>query len=266
MKAICFISITSLLFSLPAFGQVIIGEKNDIDDGVILQIDSDTKGALFPVVSLTNRNMPTPLTGTVPTGTFIFNTNTFGSFPYEVTPGFFWWDNDNRQWNPIASSRENFTAKYANTNSGRPTDASAYDYYDRSAKNMKIFGNIIFNENYEALERINDSSVKFNYFGLYAISVVLSLNKYSDAPAIALKVNLALDNKQVGASHYIRSSSAVSTQTGRYFANSFTEFVEVNEGQVLTIKAVRATLQNPTTYRVNFDLAGSSSITITRIR
>ena len=266
MKKIYYILAILIVTSTALYSQVVVGNATDIDDGVILQIDSDTQGVLFPVVSLTNRNSQTPLVGVLPTGTFIFNTNTFGSFPYEVTPGFFWWDNENKQWNPMASSTENFTAKYTNLDFGQPVDAAVNDYYDSTRKNMKIFGQTIFNENFEALERIDDSSVKFNYSGLYAVSVVLSLNKYSDDPAIALRVNLELDNNVVGSTHYVRSSSAVSTTTGVYFSNSFTEYIEVQEGQVLTIKSVRATLQNPTTYVVNFDTSGSSSVTISRIR
>lgn len=264
MKKIIFTIILITVFSFTLFSQVKMGEQN----GLILQIDSETKGVLFPIVALTNRNSQTPLIGTVPTGTFIFNTNTFGDFPYEVTPGFFWWDNENSQWNPLASSRENFTAKFTNVDFGEPIDGANNDYYDGKSKNMKIFGNIVFNENYEALQkdRDKDDFLKFNYSGLYAISVVLSLNKFNKNPAIALKVNLALNDKPVGISHYVRSSAAVTSKSGRFFSNCFTEYIEVKEGDILTLKSVRATLQDPKTYKVNFDQLGSSSITISRIR
>lgn len=254
------------------YSQIIIGDSPEIfNRNNILQLQSSTKGVLFPVVKLESRTSQNPLKGEVPTGTFIYNTNNFGSFPDEVVPGFFWWDNENKQWNPMASSMENFTAKFSNSyavasSESGPTKGSSDDYYDVVFKKMKLFGKTEFNENYDALVRENEQEVRFEKSGLYAITVNLTLNKYTDNPAIGIRVYLALDGSQKGSSHYVRSSAAASTTTGRFFSNSFTEYIEVQQGQKLSVFAKRATLEKNTSWAIGFDSVGSSNVIIRRIR
>ena len=68
--------VTSFLFTLNVFSQVGIGTTN-IQNGVELQIESNSRGLLIPRVALTATNVVAPV-GPAPiaTGVLVFNTAT----------------------------------------------------------------------------------------------------------------------------------------------------------------------------------------------
>lgn len=72
--------------------QVGIGTSN-IDNGVALQIENESKGLLIPRVALVSKNLETPVgPSPIATGVMIFNTATSGSGSNSVTPGFYYWN------------------------------------------------------------------------------------------------------------------------------------------------------------------------------
>ncbi|MFN7044055.1 MAG: hypothetical protein ACK4M1_02575 [Flavobacterium sp.] len=94
--------VTTILFTLNVFSQVGIGTTN-VQNGVELQIESNSKGLLIPRVALTATNVVAPV-GPAPiaTGVLVFNTATAGSGITAVTPGFYYWSGT--EWVALKSS------------------------------------------------------------------------------------------------------------------------------------------------------------------
>lgn len=71
------------------FSQVGIGTQI-IDNGVMLQIESDNKGILIPRIALTNDMGSSTIPGTLTNGTLIYNTTDNSS----LNEGFYYWKTD----------------------------------------------------------------------------------------------------------------------------------------------------------------------------
>jgi len=71
-----------------------------------LDISSTTQGIVPPAVALTNINIQAPVInpqgGVIPAGTFVWNTNTAGSIPTNVSPGLYYWNGT--RWISVAGS------------------------------------------------------------------------------------------------------------------------------------------------------------------
>ena len=61
-------------------------------DGTMLDVTATDKGILIPRVALTSRAVSAPVTPEPVQGVLVFNTNTAGTDPNDVEPGFYWWD------------------------------------------------------------------------------------------------------------------------------------------------------------------------------
>jgi hypothetical protein len=57
-----------------------------------LDVDIANKGVLIPRVALTDKTVFAPVTGTPTTSLLVYNTNTAGALPNNVTPGFYYWN------------------------------------------------------------------------------------------------------------------------------------------------------------------------------
>ena len=79
------------LFSLTIQAQVGINTTSPAD-GAMLDVTATDKGILIPRVALTSRAVSAPVTPEPVTGVLVFNTNTAGTDPNDVEPGFYWWD------------------------------------------------------------------------------------------------------------------------------------------------------------------------------
>lgn len=111
--------VTSFLFTLNVFSQVGIGTTN-VQNGVELQIESNSRGLLIPRVALTATNVVAPV-GPAPiaTGVLIFNTATTGAGITAVSPGFYYWSGI--EWvalksSPLAASQDWSLTGNAGTN------------------------------------------------------------------------------------------------------------------------------------------------------
>jgi hypothetical protein len=62
-----------------------------------LHIEDNARGLLIPNVALTATNVAAPVTGPA-TSLLVYNTNTSGSGPTAVSPGFYYWDGNRSQW------------------------------------------------------------------------------------------------------------------------------------------------------------------------
>lgn len=90
-----------ILFSAQMQAQTGIG-TNTPNASAKLEVASTDKGFLPPRVALTATNAFSPITGTAAnaTGLLIYNTATSGSIPYNVVPGYYYWNGTN--WIQIA--------------------------------------------------------------------------------------------------------------------------------------------------------------------
>ncbi len=65
-------------------------------NGALLDITSSNKGLLLPQVTLTSTSDVTTITPSATEGLLVYNTVTAGSLPFQVTPGFYYWNGS--QW------------------------------------------------------------------------------------------------------------------------------------------------------------------------
>tara|TARA_R110002072_G_scaffold4384_2_gene30685 strand:+ start:2691 stop:3644 length:954 start_codon:yes stop_codon:yes gene_type:complete len=101
-KKITLSVLTLFCFTSLLVAQVGIGTTTPAD-GAILDVDSDSGGIMIPRVALTATNVVAPIISTLPTpevGLLVYNTNTAGTAPNNVTPGFYFW---NGIWERITS-------------------------------------------------------------------------------------------------------------------------------------------------------------------
>lgn len=98
--------------STAAFAQVGIG-TNTPDASSMLEVKSSSKGFLPPRVALTASNSAAPVTAPA-TGLLVYNTALAGSSPYDVAPGYYFWNGS--AWVKLAES--NITKASAFVNRG----------------------------------------------------------------------------------------------------------------------------------------------------
>ncbi len=85
---------------LPA--QVAISNDGSLPhNSAMLEVKSDSKGFLPPRIALTASNLAAPVASPA-TGLLIYNTATAGTAPYNVTPGFYYWNG--QSWIPAVLS------------------------------------------------------------------------------------------------------------------------------------------------------------------
>lgn len=124
-------------------------------DGAILDVDSDSGGIMIPRVALTATNVVAPIISTLPTpevGLLVYNTNTAGTAPNNVTPGFYFW---NGIWERIASgassdwSLTGNAGTTAGTNFIGTTDAQDIVIATNGTERMRVdaSGNVGINTN-----------------------------------------------------------------------------------------------------------------------
>lgn len=125
--------------------QVGIG-TNAPNSSAQLEVSSTSKGFLPPRVSLTASNVAGPITS--PTaGLLIYNLATAGSYPYNVTPGYYYWSGSS--WKKMVTSTVDYGfVKYTGNDTGAlpagstvSFDASATGNLAWSANNFTLLAN-----------------------------------------------------------------------------------------------------------------------------
>ncbi|WP_419869019.1 hypothetical protein [Chryseobacterium sp. CT-SW4] len=245
--------------------QVGVNTKN-IEDGVMLQLESSSKGVLFPRMALTSRTSASPLDASIPTGTIVFNTTTTGSFPNIITPGLHWWSAEEQQWTNLSTDLQNVTAKYVNTE-------NTTNYNTTNWQNVRLFGSEVFNES-ESIYNVNksDHTVTLGMSGLYSVSTLLSFDRddADEEGRVSMTARLYVNGQPVGTEQVFSPGFTTSIDDNRgLFSHSFTEYIELNKGDVLCVKIKKTTGTYATDYgiaNVKFLQAGDSSIALLRIR
>ncbi len=94
-----------VLVSAGLYAQTGIGTTTP-DASAKLDVSSTNKGFLPPRIALTALNSASPVTSPA-TGLLIFNTETAGSIPNQVTPGYYYWDGVNAKWVRLEDKADN---------------------------------------------------------------------------------------------------------------------------------------------------------------
>jgi hypothetical protein len=98
MKKILFL----ILISVSVFAQTGIGTTTP-DASAKLEVASSNKGFLPPRVALTATNSASPITSPA-NGLMVFNTATTGASPFNVLPGYYYWDGVGLKWVSLSTT------------------------------------------------------------------------------------------------------------------------------------------------------------------
>lgn len=98
MKNIIFL----LLISLKVFAQTGIGTSTP-DASAKLEVSATNKGFLPPRVALSATNSASPVTSPA-NGLMVFNTATAGASPFNVLPGYYYWDGTGGKWVSLSTT------------------------------------------------------------------------------------------------------------------------------------------------------------------
>lgn len=195
-------------------------------DGAILDVDSDSGGIMIPRVALTATNVVAPIISTLPTpevGLLVYNTNTAGTAPNNVTPGFYFW---NGIWERIASgastdwSLTGNAGTTAGTNFIGTSDAEDLVFATNGTERMRVdaSGNVGINTNTPAY-KIHFSN---NGVNIGATSLSTSENNGNDGVSLFGYNNNSSNafNAIEGVTSYNLSTFTTSGVFGLAFANS----------------------------------------------
>lgn len=237
----------------PVKSQLVIGKDTTIEKGVILKVSSPDKGVILPMMKVGSKNNYAPFKVVPPTGTLVFNTKTVGSFPNEIYKGLYWWDNDASSWTPFALNVKNYTIKYTNQ------ESKVTNFWVDNYIGVPIFGKFEFSDLPSEFTKISDSEMKFNSAGIYSVTINLDLYDTVTGGSGGIKVQILKNGSSAGiTTRYITSQTSES-----YFSTNFTEYLDITDGDIIKIQAMKATDKSRT---IQFNLPGTSSITISRIR
>lgn len=115
--------------------------------GALLDITDTNGGFLTTRVALTGTDDTTTITPSATTGLLVYNTVTAGVLPYQVTPGFYYWDGV--QWRRIYN--QGYTLRYTQSNE-RITNPNSTVYTDLPGLDTGDF-NIPFSGEYQIIVR-----------------------------------------------------------------------------------------------------------------
>lgn len=227
-----------------------------IQDGLMLEVHSPNKGVKIPTININSRTDQAPLTGIVPTGTLVFNTRNFGSFPDEVSKNFYWWDNENKVWMPFGMNLEKVTCQFRN-------EEKTIDFHEGpigTYRDMDLFANLAFNENFDIYQKLSSTSLKINKSGLYGFTINIDMYKASSNNALGLSTRILVNNVPKGTVQYWRGQD-----NENELSHHFTEYLEIEDGDVVSIQTARSTVSGSSGV-IRFTGANTSNITIQRIR
>ncbi|MEM7186436.1 MAG: hypothetical protein AAF466_07240 [Bacteroidota bacterium] len=115
--------------------------------GALLDINASDGGFLMTRVELTGTNDTGTITPNATVGLMVYNTVFAGVMPYQVTPGFYYWDGS--QWRRIYN--QGYTLRYAQS-AAVNADANSANYVDLPGLDTGNF-NIPFSGEYQLVVR-----------------------------------------------------------------------------------------------------------------
>jgi len=138
-----------------------------------LEMTHQSRGLLINRVALTSRNLATPLT-TPATGVLVYNTNTAGTAPYNVTPGFYFWNSSEwvaldgtggRDWSLLGNSGTDPAVNFLGT-----TDAADLRFRTNDTERMRIAATGNVGVNHNSFTNVGLTvNAGTNIFGIYGL-------------------------------------------------------------------------------------------------
>jgi hypothetical protein len=118
------------------------------DASAKLEIASSNKGFLPPRVALTATNATSPITSPA-NGLMVFNTVTAGSSPYQVVPGYYYWDGVGLKWVSLSTTvgnvqNQSIYRSTSNTNAGAAVSTWNSRFNNIAAGDLTVTSNTSF--------------------------------------------------------------------------------------------------------------------------
>lgn len=123
-----------VLFSVQVFAQTGIGTTTP-DASAKLDVSSSNKGFLPPRVALTATNSASPVTNPA-NGLMVFNTVTAGSSPFQVVPGYYYWDGVGLKWVSLSTTVGNVQNQAVFRSTSNTTFGNAVSTWNSRFNNM----------------------------------------------------------------------------------------------------------------------------------
>lgn len=266
MKRIMLSFIMNCFFAIHIFSQVGIGTTEPASSS-ILDITSTDKGVLIPRVKLVGADDKSPLTGNIPDGTLVFNTDKSGVGDNSVIPGVYVWKNNRWVFPGALGVTQSKAIKFTNsTSSSTNLNPSSV----ATPVDIDIFNTEVFNDDPSVFEKINGYQLIIKEAGLYLVSVNL-----------ALKQSPAVGNSRLSNYIYLNldgslASSKIITLVPQYnpndididgrFAFGSNSYMNVEAGQILTLHSQRYKDGDNYNGTLKFDETSLSSVTLIKIQ
>jgi hypothetical protein len=123
-----------LLFTASIFAQTGIGTTTP-NASAKLEVYSTDKGFLPPRVALTATNAASPITNPA-NGLMVFNTVTAGSSPFQVVPGYYYWDDVGLKWVSLSTTVGNVQNQAVYRSSSNTNGNSVVSTWNRRFNNI----------------------------------------------------------------------------------------------------------------------------------
>lgn len=222
------------------------------DASSIMHLNANNKGILIPKVSLSATNNAAPVTSPA-TGLLVFNTVSAGTFPNNVTVGFYYWDGT--RWRSITDTPVNRTTKFSNNTT--TLDFSS-DSGSGTGVTVDIFGSQQWNEDTSIFNRLNSYDLQILEPGYYEVTTNLYL--HTDDIERYLKFRLRLNSTDVG--DVIAAIGPEDSGSDRTFSAKFTQVIFINRNDILRLRSYR----DGSNATINFASLGTSSISVKKLR
>lgn len=129
-----FLLFATIFFSLRMSGQTGIGTTTP-DASAKLHVESSNKGFLPPRVALTATNSASPIISPA-NGLMVFNTVTAGTNPYQVVPGYYYWDGTDAKWVSLSTTVGNVQNQAIFRSTANTNATSAVSTWDSKFNNI----------------------------------------------------------------------------------------------------------------------------------
>jgi len=140
------LTILTVHFTVLASAQVGIGVSSSVDASAKLQVDATNKGFLPPRVTLlATDNTSSPISSPV-AGLLVYNTNTAGTSPNNVTPGFYYYDG----------------SKWQRVSNDQPVSTISFDKATPTTSGVSFSPNTPANSSYVYVSSVNNSKWTYN--------------------------------------------------------------------------------------------------------
>lgn len=174
-----FMFVICIILSAKSFSQVGIG-TNAPEGSALLEVKSTNKGFLPPRVALTASNSASPITSPVE-GLLVYNTVAAGTYPYNVVPGYYYWDGF--AWSQMVTSTVDYGfVRYTGADTGPLSIGS------NVALNASATGNLLWSSNQFTL-KANKTYELEAYLAIYqaggAVGGIFQIYNYSDNSVLA---------------------------------------------------------------------------------